>query len=347
MKLRIATPQIIKLLLGLGLTSLFVYLIASRLDWNLVWQTIRGANIAWLMLCFFPWFASLSLRIFRWWWMLRPHAPELTFRACIWPFLVGTWLNLAIPLRAGDFARAFGFRERLQSPATRVLGTLVVERVFDLLVVVLYFFIGLLGATTANVMPPLFGTIAACVAALALAMLLFLLLGQGLIRRWVRWLAGHPRLARHSMPRRLVVWLDHFFDGISSIRGTSMLVTILFFTLTIWAFEGSVFILAAISLDLTNVSLAPWFAFTTSALAQVIPSAPGFVGTSDYFGALGAVAYGIDWSRATAFIVLVHVLLVLPFCLVFLVYMLMRRRFPGFEALAARPKSPNGQIKLR
>ena len=100
-------------------------------------------------------------------------------------------------------------------------------------------------------------------------------------------------------------------------------------------------------LDLTNVSLAPWFAFTTSALAQVIPSAPGFVGTSDYFGALGAVAYGIDWSRATAFIVLVHVLLVLPFCLVFLVYMLMRRRFPGFEALAARPKSPNGQIKLR
>lgn len=180
-----------RLLFGLGLTTLFVYLIAGQLDMSLVWETIRNANFLLVALCVIPLMMSFSIRIFRWWYMLRSHAPNLAVGACVWPYLLGVLLNIVIPLRAGDMARAFGFRSRLQSPATRVLGTLVVERVLDLMVVVLFFFVGLLGATTTNIMPDLFGTIVASVAGVALVVLTVLLFGQTAIRGWILWLVAN------------------------------------------------------------------------------------------------------------------------------------------------------------
>lgn len=114
---------------------------------------------------------------------------------------------------------------------------------------------------------------------------------------------------------------------------------VIFLTLTTWTVEASLFILVATAVGLANTFMAPVFAFATATLATVIPSAPGFVGTFDYFGTLGAVAYGIDWNRAAAFIVLVHLLLLTPACLISVAYLLGKGQMPDLKATesAGRP----------
>ncbi len=54
------------------------------------------------------------------------------------------------------------------------------------------------------------------------------------------------------------------------------------------------------------------FALSTGALATLLPSSPGYVGTFDYFAILGITAYGASRAAAAAFALLVHFLLWLP-----------------------------------
>ena len=50
-----------------------------------------------------------------------------------------------LPLRAGDTFRVVGFRRQLQSPAVRVAGTVVIERILDVAVLLAIFFSCLVG----------------------------------------------------------------------------------------------------------------------------------------------------------------------------------------------------------
>ncbi len=90
--------------------------------------------------------AGFFVRILRWWWMLRALEPELRLHRCVRPFLVSIAVNNTVPLRAGDLVRAFGFADTLRSPPMRVIGTLVIERVLDMFVLLAFFFVGLHGS---------------------------------------------------------------------------------------------------------------------------------------------------------------------------------------------------------
>jgi hypothetical protein len=66
------------------------------------------------------------------------------------------------------------------------------------------------------------------------------------------------------------------------------------------------------SLHVGGSVVAPWFAAATGTLATLIPSSPGYVGTFDYFAILGLTAFGAHRIAATAFAMVVHLMLWLP-----------------------------------
>ncbi len=309
-----------KLFLGFGFTALFVYLIAEKLDWELVGESISRANWEWLILGLVSILVSAYFRIVRWWRILLVQAPTLTLKACVWPYLLGVWLNIAIPFRAGDFARAFGFREQLMSPASRILGLLVLERVLDLVAVFMVFLVGTLALTGSEVIPRAFTIMAVIFAVLAVAGLLGLILLNKPIRKLVRWLSDLQSVRRYEFSRQLRVWMDHFFDGISTIRQPRVFLSVILLTAIMWTLEGFTYYTVALAVGAAEPPLAPWFAFSTATLATAIPSTPGFVGTFDYFAALGMSAFGVDWNTGTVFAVVAHIILVLPFALIVFAY---------------------------
>jgi uncharacterized protein (TIRG00374 family) len=309
-------------LFGLTVAAAFVWMLARGVDWLEVERVLSGADWRLLVLGLLALSADMAVRITRWWVMLRTLDPVLPLSACIRPFLASLALNNTVPLRAGDVVRVFGFRRTLKAPTAHVLGTLVLERLLDLLVLLAILFVCLLG--TAGVFPRPFlvgAAVAGGAALVALGVLTFFpqritAAVQGLVSR----VFGRRRWA--PAVSRAVAQVT---ESVGLLRHPGQAARLLGLTLGAWLLEGAVFASVMWSLDIDVSSAAAGLSLGAGTLATLLPSSPGYVGTFDYFAALGLTAYGASAASATAFALLVHVVLWAPVTVVGLALLLIRR----------------------
>jgi hypothetical protein len=62
------------------------------------------------------------------------------------------------------------------------------------------------------------------------------------------------------------------------------------------------------AIDPTIGALGPYLSLACGALSNVLPSAPGMIGTLDYFLTLGVIGYGMERTSAVAFALLIHII---------------------------------------
>ena len=241
--------------------------------------------------------------------MLRALEPDLGLSRCVGPFLASVAVNNVLPFRAGDVLRVVGFRDQLRSPPMRVLGTVVVERILDVAVLLGVLLVGLVGVADANMPAALAGWA---------AWLFVLCVGAtvGLV-----WLAPQLVGLRHRDPRgwyarlagrwwpAVAEQLGHLGDALVGVRNIRRALVLVGLSILAWVFEGAMFVVVAVAFGTDYSSGAPWLSLASGTLATLIPSAPGFVGTFDYFAAQGFSAYGSPMGQAVAFAVTVHALL--------------------------------------
>jgi len=300
---------------GLAIAAVFLWLAFGRVDWNAMAAVAADARAGPLAVGLLALAAGFSVRIVRWWWMLRALEPALPLRACARPFLLSLAVNNTMPLRAGDVVRAVGFRDALRSPTMRVVGTLLIERVLDLFVLVALFFVGLLAISRAGI-PRAFVTTAAMLGAGALMAVLVLILAPATLRSLVNRTSSSKPLAARPWTPRLREAAHHLFDAFSLVRSPARALGLLGLSLVAWLLEGSMYACVAWSLHAGGSPVAPWFAAATGTLATLIPSSPGYVGTFDYFAIVGMTAFGARRVVSTAFAMVAHLILWLPVTLV-------------------------------
>jgi uncharacterized membrane protein YbhN (UPF0104 family) len=293
----------------------FITLAFRRVSFGAVISALATARTMPLLLALAAIAAGFAVRIVRWWWMLRALEPGLPVRACVRPFLVSIAVNNTVPLRVGDVVRAVGFRSTLRASAMAVAGTLLVERLLDVVVLLALLFGGLfaLGHTA---VPRPFVVAGTSVGILAGAGLLSLVFLPSLVRRSVLWLIGHVPLIPEAVRLRGLRLAEQLFDALLIVRPVSRALVLLVATVVAWGLEGSAYACVAWSLGANGSVFAPWFALATGTLATMIPSSPGYVGTFDYFAVLGLTAFGASHVVALTFALVVHLLLWLPVTIV-------------------------------
>ena len=251
-----------------------------------------------------------AARVVRWWWMLRALVPGLRLSRCVGPYLASVAVNNVLPFRAGDAYRVLGFRQQLGSPATRVLGTIVVERLLDVALLVGIFAFcssGLpAGALPAGVVSSVTWLSALCVGGAVLLV----------------WLA--PRLAALRQPPTrgpaaflaapgwwitVANQLAHLGDSLGLVRSAQNASVLAILTGVAWVSEGAVFVTVAAAVGSDPSPGAPWLSLAAGTLGTLIPSSPGYVGTFDYFAAQGFAAYGTAWDEAVVLALAVHAVL--------------------------------------
>jgi uncharacterized protein (TIRG00374 family) len=294
---------------GAMIAALFVWLLASRVEWASVGRVLSSASAGPLVLGLALFAAGIAVRIVRWWWMLRSFEPGLRPVQCARPFLVSLALNNTMPLRAGDLARAFGFRHALRSPPGRVLGTLAIERVLDLVVLLMLFFAGLAWAAR-GMIPQGYITAGGIAGALGAGALVALMLAPMRMARAIE--RGRIRFSAESRAARLLGAAAQFFEALGALQSPVRALQLLALSVLAWVLEGSMYAAVAWSLHAAVAPFGPWFATATGTLATLLPSSPGYVGTFDYFAMLGLTAYGASRSVAAAFALLVHLVLWVP-----------------------------------
>ena len=298
----------LKLSVGLATTAGFVWLLAREVDLDALGRAFAGLSVSTVLLALAFLAVGWAVRIVRWWWMLRALEPTLPLGACAGPFLAGMAVNNVAPFRAGDALRVLGFRRQLRAPAMAVAGTLVVERVLDVAVLTGILFLGLLGLPD-GAFPRGFAVAAASLAGAGLAALLVLPLLAPALGRIRERLPGRRRIKGRRWARavsRHGAWL---VEALRLVHSRPRMLVLIGLSAAAWACEGAVFATVAAGIGAGAEPMGPWFSLAAGTLATAIPSAPGHVGTFDWFAAQGLEAYGASAEVAIAFALTVHAVL--------------------------------------
>jgi glycosyltransferase 2 family protein len=299
----------IRLLLGVILTGLFIWLIFRHISLNEIKNAFFNANMLLLGFAVIVFFIGYSCRIERWRLMLTHENPELRMKNCAGPLMASVAVNNVLPFRAGDVLRAFGFNRRLGISAATSLTSIFVERLLDLLMVVS--FLGLALAYFGMASSKFLGFGGGFLILAGIIILLLLLFPS--IFKPIAFLLG--RSIARLLPKlggKILTQFQKIFTALEHTSKGHTMRRLILWSMLAWIAEGCVFWLVALSLPSISNHLAAWLALSVGTLATVIPSTPGYVGTFDYFTAQAMTGLGNVAAGSTAFAFLVHAVLWLP-----------------------------------
>jgi glycosyltransferase 2 family protein len=135
--------KLLKKTLPLGLGVFLIWISLSKLtdaDIQSVKNSFQTANYWWVLLSLILGILSHFSRAYRWQFMLEPMGYKPKFINSCMAVLIAYLVNLGIP-RAGEVSRAATLTEYEGVPFEKAFGTIVAERVADVLM--LFLFIGL------------------------------------------------------------------------------------------------------------------------------------------------------------------------------------------------------------
>ncbi|MEM9985901.1 MAG: lysylphosphatidylglycerol synthase transmembrane domain-containing protein, partial [Bacteroidota bacterium] len=132
--------SIAKYVVGLGLGGLFLYLAFADANWEEILEAVRNINPIWILLSMSAGIFSHFIRGVRWQMQLKASGYQPSYPNLFAAVMIGYLVNQALP-RAGEVARCTALVRSDKVPLSTGFGTVVIERVFDLLILV--FLIGL------------------------------------------------------------------------------------------------------------------------------------------------------------------------------------------------------------
>lgn len=307
--------------LGLVVSAVFLWLALRGLKLDEVIADLRTANYAWLLPGVAVYFIGVLARTWRWHYLLQPLKPVPLAR--LFPVVViGYMGNNIYPARAGELLRAYVLKRNEGISASASLATVIVERIFDGVVMLLFVFVSLPAAQSAWNVPDSLRVIVFGGSLLFFSALIVFL-----------WLAARPATAARVysffidrlLPGRFRApvhgLLDRFMTGLAGLRSLRHMLMIFLTTLLIWLLETTMywFVTHAFAFEVPFVQLMLLNGVIN--LATTIPALPGYVGTLELTSITVLMALGVDQTRATSFTVVLHAALWLPITLLGLYFM--------------------------
>jgi uncharacterized protein (TIRG00374 family) len=308
-----------KLWLGLAISAFFLWLALRGLHFDEVGSAMRSADYRWLIPGVAVYFVGVWVRTWRWDYMLRPlkHIPVRDLFPVV---VIGYMGNNVYPFRAGELLRSWVLSRREGVPISASLATVVVERVFDGLVMLVFVFVALPFAPLPENAGWLRATVTWASLAFFVALAVFFALAARpeQANRLARGIFGRfpPRLGPP-----LIGFTARFLDGLASLRHFRNIVMIFATSVVIWLLETVKywFVMHAFDFEVSFFALMLMNGIVN--LATTLPSAPGYVGTFDEPGIRTLTLYGVGQNIAAAYTLVLHAALWLPITLLGAYYM--------------------------
>ena len=222
--------DILKFVVFLGIGVFFVYWFLLKLDADekaAIWQSFLSARWGWVWLVMLVSLVSHFVRALRWRLLFKPLDLHPTINNTFGAVMVTYLANLAFP-RLGEVMRCAMLRTSERIPMEKSLGTVVTERIIDMLMFVVIVVLGFLLMFSSvkdfiydalsqkfSSLPTLAGIAAAGVVLLAVVFLIYKLF--------------HDKLMKFSLYRKMVELIQGCVDGVKSILHLGPKATILFF----------------------------------------------------------------------------------------------------------------------
>lgn len=305
--------------LGLGITIVFLYLVFRQVNIQELTTALASADYRWLLPALAVYLTGYWLRAIRWAYLMNAVKP-LSWQRLFPPLIMGFMVNNVLPARAGEFVRAYLVGRREAISKTAVFATVVMQRLYDGLVMVLLattvLWLYRIPHTAANAaFVQVMNTVVNLTAALFIV-LFVLFFGMitwkekwfPLINKLVGWLPRGIRPAAEKITHS-------FIDGFAGMKSHKDSLLAFLFTLLAWCGESAAyyFVLKAFGLHLPVYAAVMMMAIVN--LGIMLPSSPGYIGPFEFFGVGTLLLFGVAKSLSLPAVLIIHALVWLPITL--------------------------------
>ncbi len=283
---------------GGGLISIVaLWFVLRGVDLARTGELLRRADLRWVAFAALLLTLDLVFRAFRWQRLLRPIA-AVRYLPMLGYLLIGYVANNILPARLGELIRVHYLGDREGISRASALGTVVVERIVDLVAVVSIAAVALLVLSVRGVVAN------AILVGAAVAGLFLIALGLGIVAhrlpgmdRIAAFVAGYPKIGQlaASLQGGLAV------AGRPRTLAEALVASAASWSMAILAFAA---VGQAIGIELT-IGQAALIA-SGVALASAVPAGPSNLGTFEFAAVELGKAVGIPGDSAFALALLVH-----------------------------------------
>ena len=260
----------------IAIIALVIFAQKININPKLTWLAMSNAKIYFVLAAFIIYYLSFPIRTFRWRMLLENigyteengiHLPK--FWKLLEIIYVSWFANVIVPAKLGDLYRPYLLRREAGLPASRTFGTVLAERLLDLIVLLLLFIPSVIISLHENLPPQL-------VLGLKITMVLVVvgIIGLFMLRMF-------PTQIGMVVPKRFRGYYNQFQEGtLGSFRRIPALTGL---TFGVWACEALRFFFIALALNLISGNLihilsASLFIALGEALLTAIPFTGGGIG---------------------------------------------------------------------
>lgn len=302
--------------LGIVIAVIFLFVFFRGTDFGSIGSVLQTTNYWFLLPALALYFAGVFARAIRWHFLLR-SIKQIGYGRLFQVTLIGYMANDLLPFRIGELVRAYVMGETEQISKASTLVTIVLERIFDGVTMLL--FVGV-----ASLFLPLEGWIRSMLligSVLFAAAVVVLVVAAGYRERF-------DHLIHRAMGRLPERWgarglklIDSFFHGLSVLRTPADSFLALGFSIVAWLLEAGMYAVLALGFRI-DLSF-PAFVLTTAVanLVTIVPSTPGYVGVFDAAVKNLLEFFQVAPNVAASYTILLHAALILPVVVVGLVLM--------------------------
>lgn len=313
-----------KAAVGVLISVGLIWWVLRGVDLTEVMVYVRQAHLGYLFLSVFVGTAGYFIRALRWKVFLDPIRRGTGLHNRFRAVCIGFAITNVFPLRLGEIARPVVFSRMERMPLSSTVGTIVIERVFDMIALTTLLIVPvLLPSFPRELIAENQGLLLLFKAAFTgvvgiFVVLVALLLFPGPIVRLAEAVAG--RLP-DPWGARIVEALETFLEALNTLRSPKLIVVGLLWSFFFWIWHGFSFWFAFKAFGVDAPIEAAFFVEAVIGFVVAIPAAPGFVGTFQAGALLALVTtYGIAEAPVIAFAFGYHITTFIPITLIGLTY---------------------------
>jgi len=284
---------------GIVLSALFLFLAFRKINFSEIIGLFPQINWYIILLLIPVSFLLFGLRAIRWYFLMK-SIKKITISSLFSSIMVGFMINQTLPLRIGEFVRAYSLARKEKIKVTECFGTIITERIFDLFSLLIIFIPLLMIPAVADKLGP------ASIYILGFSLLLF---GVFIYLYFFGLRIMENKLVKKLIPENIRRIVLDIIKGLQSLKNPTDILILLFFSLLFWIISGYFFY---ISFSIFNISGLPiwsgFFILLLIAFGVALPSSPGYIGTYHYFVRIGLEFFNIPKEIALGYAILIHLL---------------------------------------
>jgi len=304
---------------GLLISAFSLFIALRGLQLEDVWGGIRSADFIWLFPGIIIYFLAVWMRSLRWHYFLRPINSFPVKE--IFPIVtIGYMGNNIYPARAGELLRAVVLKHKYKTPIPASLATIVIERVFDGVVILAFIILNLSEVTKLPGMVEFTRTIqkvtlwGSIIFIGALIIFITAAIFSGQAQKFLLMTIG--KIIPKKWHGTFQSLLEKIFFGLRSLSSFSDMILILLMSIIVWILETGFYWFVMLAFPF-RVSFSTLMLLNgVLNLLTITPSSPGYIGIFDAPSIALLTAFGVNPEISASYTLLLHVILWLPITIV-------------------------------